>query len=77
MFWLCLLILTESEQEKHDEVQHWVNERYVAVALLPLIPAALAYPNYVLDTLLTSAMMLHTHWLVLKSLDFVHQWSNS
>ena len=61
---LCLLISTESEQEKHDEVQHWVNERYVAVALLPLIPAALAYPNYVLDTLLTSAMMLHTHWLV-------------
>jgi len=35
----------------------------VAIALIPVIPAALAYPHPVLDTLLVSAMCLHTHWL--------------
>jgi len=56
------ITVVEEEHEKVDEVHHWVNERYAAVALLPLIPAALAFPNFILDTLLTSAMVLHTHW---------------
>jgi hypothetical protein len=54
--------LTEEEHEKVDEVHHWVNERYAAVALIPIIPAALLYPHPVLDTLLVSAMVMHTHW---------------
>jgi len=63
----------EEEHEKKDEVHHWVNERYAAVALLPLIPAALAYPNFILDTLLTSAMVLHTHWrLSGVAQDYIH-----
>jgi len=56
--WRC----AEEENEKVDEVHHWTNERYVAIALLPIIPAALAYPHPVLDTALVSAMCLHTHW---------------
>jgi succinate dehydrogenase (ubiquinone) membrane anchor subunit len=52
----------EEEHEKVDEVHHWTNERYAAISLLPIIPAALAYPHPVLDTLLVSAMCLHTHW---------------
>ncbi|ESO02115.1 hypothetical protein HELRODRAFT_66046, partial [Helobdella robusta] len=53
--------------------QHWINERYAAVALLPLIPAALIYPNYVLDTLLTTAMVMHTHWrLSGVAQDYIH-----
>ena len=46
-----------------DEVHHWTNERYVAIALIPIIPTALAYPHPVLDTALVAAMCLHTHWL--------------
>jgi len=52
----------QEEHEKVDEVHHWKNEHLAAIALLPVIPAALAYPHPVLDTLLVSAMVLHTHW---------------
>jgi len=58
--WCCV----EEEHEKVDEVHHWTNERYVAIALIPIIPAALAYPHPILDTALVSAMCLHTHWFV-------------
>jgi succinate dehydrogenase (ubiquinone) membrane anchor subunit len=63
----------EEEHEKIDEVHHWKNERIVAVALLPCIPAALAYPHPVLDTLLVSAMVLHTHWRLSGVVqDYIH-----
>ena len=55
----------EMEHERHSGISHWINERVAAVALLPIIPAAIIYPNAVLDNLLVSAMMLHTHWYVL------------
>ncbi|KAK2154975.1 hypothetical protein LSH36_252g03016 [Paralvinella palmiformis] len=48
--------------DREDEVNHWKNERVVAVALLPLIPTALAFPNVVLDMTLCSVMVLHSHW---------------
>lgn len=52
----------EEEHEKVDDVHHWMNERYIAVALLPIIPACMAYPHPIFDTILCSAMVLHTHW---------------
>ena len=61
---VCFYVCVEEDHEKVDEVHHWTNERYVAIALIPIIPAALAYPHPVLDTALVSAMCLHTHWLV-------------
>lgn len=57
-----VFFLTEEEHEKINEIHHWKNERYVAIALLPIIPAALAFPHPVLDTALVTAMCLHTHW---------------
>lgn len=63
----------EEEHEKVDEVHHWTNERYVAIALLPIIPAALAYPHPILDTALVSAMCLHTHWRLSGVVqDYIH-----
>jgi len=63
----------EELSERKDEVHHWTNERYVAVALVPLIPAALAFPNIVLDTALCSAMLLHVHWrLSGVAQDYIH-----
>lgn len=63
----------EEENEKVDEVHHWTNERYVAIALIPIIPAALAYPHPILDTALVSAMCLHTHWRLSGVVqDYIH-----
>lgn len=63
----------EEEHEKIDEIHHWKNERIVAIALLPIIPAALAFPHPVLDTALVTAMCLHTHWRLSGVVqDYIH-----
>jgi len=63
----------EELSERKDEVHHWTNERYVAIALVPIIPSALAFPNVVMDTVLCSAMVLHTHWrLTGVAQDYIH-----
>jgi succinate dehydrogenase (ubiquinone) membrane anchor subunit len=63
----------EELSARKDEVHHWTNERYVALSMIPIIPAALAFPNVVLDTALCSAMLLHTHWrLSGVAQDYIH-----
>jgi len=63
----------EELSERKDEVHHWKNEHYVAASLIPLIPAALAFPNMVLDTALCAAMVLHVHWrLSGVAQDYIH-----
>jgi len=63
----------EDLSERKDEVHHWTNERYLGLALVPLIPAALVYPNIVLDTALCSAMVLHIHWRLIGVIqDYIH-----
>lgn len=46
----------------HDHVGIWKVERVLSAALVPLIPAALAMPNPVLDTLVGLIIVMHTHW---------------
>ena len=41
---------------------HWKMERVVAVAMVGLIPAALIYPNTVVDYGLALALPVHGHW---------------
>merc|ERR1712170_125958 len=41
---------------------HWKQERILSAVLVPVIPIALVYPNMITDFLLTSTIMLHTHW---------------
>ena len=60
--YICIMLNTEEDHEKIDELHHWINERYVAVLLIPAIPAALIYPNIITDTVLVTAMCLHTYW---------------
>jgi len=63
----------QEAHEKELEDKHWLKERYVAIALIPLIPTALAYPNAVLDTALCGAMVLHTYWrLSGVAEDYIH-----
>lgn len=54
--------VSEADHEKQVATRHWINERVVAVALLPVIPIALAFPNPALDNLLITSVVLHTHW---------------
>jgi len=41
---------------------HWKNERIVSVALLAMIPAAMVYPNVVLDHGFALLAPLHMYW---------------
>lgn len=40
----------------------WTAERAVSVALLGLLPAAIACPSKTLDTLLAISVVMHAHW---------------
>jgi len=63
----------QEEHEKELEDKHWLKERYIAVALLPIIPAALAFPHPIMDTMLCSAMVLHSYWrLSGVAEDYIH-----
>ncbi|CAD5119916.1 unnamed protein product [Dimorphilus gyrociliatus] len=63
----------EEETEKVKELHHWKKERYVMLALLPTIPAALIYPNAICDFALVTAMVLHSHWrLSGVAEDYIH-----
>ena len=46
---------------------HWTAERILALSMLPLYPAALIWDTLPgIDYILTTAVTLHTYWLVLK-----------
>lgn len=59
---LSMLFPAEEDHEKVSEIRHWLNERLIATALLPIIPTALIFPNPLMDNVLVTAVMLHTHW---------------
>lgn len=40
----------------------WTAERLVSVALLGILPAAIAFPSKTLDTLLAISVVMHAHW---------------
>lgn len=40
----------------------WTAERALSVALLGLLPAALAFPSKSLDILLAISVVMHSHW---------------
>lgn len=40
----------------------WTAERALSLALLGLLPAALAFPSKTLDTLLVISVVMHAHW---------------
>lgn len=40
----------------------WTAERALSLALLGLLPAALAFPSKTLDTLLAISVVMHAHW---------------
>lgn len=41
---------------------HWKLERIVAISLLGIIPGALIAPGPVMDCLLSTTFLLHSHW---------------
>merc|ERR1711976_684903 len=45
-----------------SNAKHWKQERILSAVLIPVIPAALVYPNIVSDMVLATTVMLHTHW---------------
>merc|ERR1711976_599820 len=52
---------------------HWKQERVVSAVLLPIVPAAIIFPNPVLDTLLSATVILHNHWgLGAVITDYIH-----
>merc|ERR1719369_2772241 len=54
--------LFELPKNTKEGYGHWKNERIVAVALLRMIPAAMVYPNIVLDHGFAVLAPLHMYW---------------
>lgn len=53
--------LCSGEASPHAKL--WIIERGVAISLLGVIPAAYFVPqSFAMDTLLTTALVLHAHW---------------
>jgi len=50
------------EKKPHDHSLHFKLERYFAVAMLPLIPAAYFIHGPAMDYALALALSLHIHW---------------
>lgn len=62
------LIIYLTATETHSDTPMWRNERIVALAMIPLIPTAIAFPSMPMDFALSSAMVLHCHWFVKQHL---------
>lgn len=45
-----------------DHSKLWTAERALSAALLPLLPAAIAFPSQILDSLLAISIVMHAHW---------------
>ncbi|CAG2103237.1 unnamed protein product [Medioppia subpectinata] len=53
---------SSSAAQSHSHAKLWSIERYVSMALLGVIPAALVVPNPALDYLLALSLVAHIHW---------------
>ncbi|OTF79632.1 PDZ domain containing protein, partial [Euroglyphus maynei] len=48
--------------DAHSHTKIWVIEKAVSAGLLAVIPAALMYPNQILDYCLALSLVMHCHW---------------
>ena len=55
-----LVRLLSSDAHNHSKI--WVFEKICSAALLAVIPAALAFPNPILDYALALSLVAHVHW---------------
>ncbi|GFT74186.1 succinate dehydrogenase cytochrome b small subunit, mitochondrial [Nephila pilipes] len=46
----------------HSHSRIWTAERFLSAALVGILPAAIAFPNPVLDYALALSMTVHVHW---------------
>ncbi|XP_074652709.1 succinate dehydrogenase [ubiquinone] cytochrome b small subunit B, mitochondrial-like [Tubulanus polymorphus] len=53
---------------------HWKVERYLATALIPLIPASFIYVHPAMDYILAAGLVLHAYWgLDTVAVDYIHR----
>ncbi|KAJ2944657.1 hypothetical protein O0L34_g4011 [Tuta absoluta] len=50
------------DEHAHDHAKLWVIERSVTALMVPLVPAALMFPNKFLDVALAILITAHSHW---------------
>ncbi len=53
---------TASCKSADDHTKLWTLERGLALALVPLVPAAFIFPSAAMDYLLAISFTLHAHW---------------
>lgn len=51
-----------SSEHAHDHSRLWVIEKGVAAVMLAAIPAALAMPNKILDSIVAILITAHSFW---------------
>ncbi|VDL74608.1 unnamed protein product [Nippostrongylus brasiliensis] len=54
--------LDDGANKTHDHSLHFKLERYFAMGMVPLLPAAYFIHGPVMDAVLTVALTLHVHW---------------
>ena len=53
---------TASCKSTEDHTKLWTIERGLALALVPLVPAAFIFPTAAMDYMLAFSFTLHAHW---------------
>lgn len=50
----------------------WTTEKIISVALLAAIPCGIGFPNKIMDYLLATLVMMHSHWAMeAVALDYI------
>ncbi|CAL1279763.1 unnamed protein product [Larinioides sclopetarius] len=55
-------ISAAAQAHDHSHSKIWTAERFLSASLLGILPAAVAFPNPVLDYALALSLTVHVHW---------------
>ncbi|KAF6202293.1 hypothetical protein GE061_004691 [Apolygus lucorum] len=48
--------------DQHDHSKIWTLERLLSIALMPVVPLGVMYPNILFDLIMSVAIVMHVHW---------------
>uniref|UniRef100_A0A0A9WVI8 Succinate dehydrogenase [ubiquinone] cytochrome b small subunit n=1 Tax=Lygus hesperus TaxID=30085 RepID=A0A0A9WVI8_LYGHE len=55
-------VLASGGVDHHDHSKIWTLERLLSIALMPVVPLGIMYPNILLDLIMSVAIVMHVHW---------------
>ncbi|BES98720.1 succinate dehydrogenase [Nesidiocoris tenuis] len=55
-------VSSRGAHDAHDHSKIWTLERLLSIALMPIVPLGVLYPNILFDLLISVATTMHVHW---------------